>query len=311
VQTRLDKAMCERDVRNTPRKANKITTSVGWCFTLLFACVASEILAVPSNSTRDAQAAWEELLHGNQQFVNDNFTLPDISSARRHELFLYGQTPKAAIVSCSDSRVPPEYLFDEGLGDIFLVRLAGSVVDRNALGSLEYALEHLGVNLLVVMGHHGCGAVQAAVDQALSGQPVQNAAESSIWSIVESILPAAKYAIEQQPNDPEERMEIAVRTNVKNQCDSILTNSKSIRDAVVGGKVMITTAESYLDSGMVLPINYTCVPDESTRFPSTATTATTTTAQTATSTASYTYIYLNNTLLAMYIAIVVSLLCSL
>jgi carbonic anhydrase len=225
---------------------------------------------------QDPDASWAELMNGNRHFVADNWTLPNITSAKRHELYQFGQTPKAAIVACSDSRVPPEYLFEEGLGDIFLVRLAGTVVDRQGLGSLEYAVEHLGVTLIVVMGHHHCGAVTAALAQAKSGTPVEQASESNIWTIVQSILPAAQYAIQQHPTDTEEQLETAVQENVRHQCDTIITNSKLIRDAVAAHQIQIRTAESYLDTGVVEELNYTCVVDEATRFPKpTAASATT------------------------------------
>jgi carbonic anhydrase len=108
-------------------------------------------------------AALEELLEGNHRFVSGTPLHPDDHSLRREKL-LEGQNPIAAILSCSDSRVPPEAVFDQGLGVLFTVRVAGNTVDEIGLQSLEYAVSHLHTPLIIVMGHDSCGAVQAAVN---------------------------------------------------------------------------------------------------------------------------------------------------
>ena len=115
-----------------------------------------------SHGQVEAGAAKQKLVEGNKRFVSSQMIHPNISSQTRTEL-TKGQNPFAVIVSCSDSRVPPEVVFDQGLGDLFVIRTAGEVVDDIALASIEYAVEHLGVKLVVVMGHEKCGAVDAAV----------------------------------------------------------------------------------------------------------------------------------------------------
>jgi len=240
---------------------------------VFFLCsVNAHVNAAPKPTTggEDPQAQFNELLQGNVHFRTDNFTLPNITSARRHSLAANGQEPKVAMVGCSDSRVPPEYLFEQGLGDIFLVRLAGNVVDRQALGSLEYAVEHLGVDLIVVLGHHDCGAVKAALDQAKIGQPAQPEEQNSLWAVIDAVLPAAEFAKKMHPTEDDEQLEIAVRQNIQNQCNTIITNSQVIRERVSGGTILIKTAESYLDTGLVQELNITCVVDELTRFPNPA-----------------------------------------
>lgn len=127
------------------------------------------------------ERAKECLIEGNRRFVKGEPAPKNTGEARRKELLEKGQRPFAAVLCCSDSRVPPEIVFDQALGDIFVVRVAGNVLDDAALGSLEYAVEHLRVPLVVVLGHEKCGAVQAAVG---GGE-----APGKIGSIVEKICP--------------------------------------------------------------------------------------------------------------------------
>lgn len=129
-----------------------------------------------------AEQALNNLLEGNQRFRSGGIKVKDLSDARREDLFKNGQKPFAVILCCSDSRVPPEIIFDQGLGDIFVVRVAGNVVDSVALGSIEYGVEHLGSPLLMVLGHSNCGAVKATVD---GGE-----APGSISAIVNTIKPS-------------------------------------------------------------------------------------------------------------------------
>jgi carbonic anhydrase len=103
------------------------------------------------------------LIKGNETFMNGKPTRPNQSARRRREV-ASGQSPFAIVVGCSDSRIPPELVFDRGIGDLFIVRTAGNVLDDAVLGSIEYAVLHLGVRLIVVLGHSSCGAVKAAMD---------------------------------------------------------------------------------------------------------------------------------------------------
>jgi len=111
--------------------------------------------------------ALTRLMAGNQRFQNDKGGHPDLDSKRRRDL-VGGQSPFAVILSCSDSRVPPELIFDQGLGDLFVVRLAGNTVTRAGLESIDYAVSHLGTNLIMVLGHESCGAVKAALSECVS-----------------------------------------------------------------------------------------------------------------------------------------------
>lgn len=110
-------------------------------------------------------AALERLKAGNDKYISASMCCGDVSPERRLYTSKNGQAPYAVIVSCSDSRVIPESIFSAGIGDLFVIRVAGNVVDNHQLGSIEYAAEHLGCKLVVVLGHTGCGAVGAAVKQ--------------------------------------------------------------------------------------------------------------------------------------------------
>ncbi|MCH5152092.1 MAG: carbonic anhydrase [Clostridiales bacterium] len=110
-----------------------------------------------------ANSALERLKEGNKLYINSEKCVGDVSQEKRRDTFTNGQHPYAVIVSCSDSRVIPESIFSAGIGDLFVIRVAGNVVDNVQLGSVEYAVEHLGCRLVVVLGHTGCGAVSAAM----------------------------------------------------------------------------------------------------------------------------------------------------
>jgi len=132
-----------------------------------------------------AQRALEALIEGNRRFAEGACLHPRHDPARRSEVS-GGQHPLAAVVACSDSRVGPEIVFDQGLGDLFVVRTAGNVLDEAGIGSLEYAAEHLGVPLIVVMGHSRCGAIEAVIEQG--------AAHEAFSTIVAALAPSVARA---------------------------------------------------------------------------------------------------------------------
>ncbi len=139
-----------------------------------------------ANSRISADAAKQKLVDGNRRFVTGELFPKNLSSERRNELLEDGQYPFAVIVTCSDSRVPPELLFDQALGDLFVIRVAGNVLDSVALASVEYAVDHLHSPLVVVLGHENCGAVQATVE---GGSP-----PGSIGAITSLIKPSVEKA---------------------------------------------------------------------------------------------------------------------
>lgn len=116
-----------------------------------------------------ASAAMEKLKSGNLRYLNAKTNPGDVSPEIRHETFSHGQHPYAVVVTCSDSRVVPEDIFSAGIGELFVIRVAGNVIGDHELGSVEYATEHLGARLVLVLGHSGCGAVDAAMNGETSG----------------------------------------------------------------------------------------------------------------------------------------------
>lgn len=181
------------------------------------------------------------LVDGNNRFRAGNFAVKDLSSTRREDLKKNGQKPFAVIVSCSDSRVPPELLFDQALGDLFVVRVAGNIVDPVATGSVEYAVEHLGSPLIVVMGHEKCGAVKATVE---GGE-----APGSIGSIVAKIKPSVDK-VKASGITGDELAEKSADENIK-AVMAELEKSPVIKHLVEKGKLTIVGAKYHIGAGKV------------------------------------------------------------
>ena len=120
-------------------------------------------------STLTAEEALEKLKAGNEEYLRNNTNGADVSAEKRKETAENGQSPYAIIISCSDSRVIPETIFSAGIGELFVIRVAGNVIDNHQLGSIEYAADHLGTSLIVVLGHTHCGAVDAAINSDPEG----------------------------------------------------------------------------------------------------------------------------------------------
>jgi carbonic anhydrase len=198
----------------------------------------------PSHAAPSAAEVWDSLTAGNRRFVAGKPQTRDLVSLR-HKL-VSGQSPKAIILSCSDSRVGPEVIFDQSLGDIFVVRTAGNVADAVALGSIEYAVDHLHSPLLVVLGHQKCGAVSAAC----SGEKMPS---SNLDAIVERINPAVTQAKTYAKAD--DLIESAIKENVHQSAKDVLANSQIIRDAVKAGKLSVIESEYGLESGQVVRLN--------------------------------------------------------
>ncbi len=196
--------------------------------------------SVASPSTK-ADETLKKLMDGNQHFVSGQPAQKDMGSVRRMEL-VKGQSPAAVVLSCSDSRVPPELIFDQGLGDIFVIRVAGNVADPVALGSVEYAVEHLHVPLIIVMGHDKCGAVTAALN---GGKP-----EGNIRAIVRKIAPAVRRA-KTTGKKGDELLEAAVIENVWNVTAGLTRESKIIQKLVDEKKLKILAAKYSLETGKV------------------------------------------------------------
>ena len=192
--------------------------------------------------TEKGNEALQKLMDGNKRFVSGTLSQKDLGDAKRKEL-AKGQKPFATVLTCSDSRVPPELLFDQGLGDVFVVRVAGNVVDPIALGSIEYAAEHLGSPLLLILGHSKCGAVKATLEA--KGKP-----EGNIGAIIKKIIPAADAA-KKKGGTQDEILETAITQNIKNVYADIMKNSKIVPHLVEEGKLMIAAGEYDITTGKV------------------------------------------------------------
>src|SRR3982751_573153 len=205
-----------------------------------------------------ADQALQRLKDGNRKFMADTpdqtaaaaqMDNPRLNHERRLEI-AQGQTPFAVLVSCSDSRVPPELLFGRGLGELFIVRNAGNTVDTTALGSIQYAVAELGVPLVLVMGHERCGAV----DAALAVVEKNAAFPGSIGQMLEPIVPAALQAKSTAPasTSREDVLDMAVRENVRRVVTRLRTAAEPIMlEPLKSGKLKVVGARYDLDDGSV------------------------------------------------------------
>lgn len=204
---------------------------------LLFLAGSAFTSAEPADN-----AAWKRLLDGNARFVSGQSAHPNQDGKRRTEVAA-GQKPFAIVIGCADSRTSPEILFDQGLGDLFVVRLAGNIVDDAALGSVEFAVAALGAKLIVVLGHEKCGAVKATVG-VVNGDA---APANHIASIVEAIKPAAQAA----KGRAGDAVENAVNENVHAVVEKLKVAAPVLGPLVKSGELQVVGARYDLDDGKV------------------------------------------------------------
>lgn len=206
-----------------------------WILSTCALLVATQVWAATPTK---GEMALKQLLEGNARFSSHQMTHPHLDAARIKETFK-GQKPIAAILCCSDSRIPPEAIFDQGLGDIFVIRVAGNTLNNANLGSLEYAVEHLGVPLVMVLGHSHCGAVTAAVNGA--------EAPGHIYFLVEALQSAVKLS-KGWPGDP---VENAVRANVSLSVKQLKASHPILAEAISEKKVKVVGATYEINNGVV------------------------------------------------------------
>lgn len=193
-----------------------------------------------------AAEALKMLQEGNARFVAGKATHQGVDAASRAAL-TKGQQPFATVLTCSDSRVPPEHIFDQGLGKLFVVRVAGNLIDPALLGSIEYATLHLGSKLIVVMGHESCGAITATAGAV---EHPGEAESPSIGDLVTRLTPAVKKAGEKGLKGKELVEEAAV-CNAKMVSGQITAQSPAVAELVKKGEVKIVPAKYMLGSGKV------------------------------------------------------------
>ena len=197
-----------------------------------------------------------EMRHGNQRFVENHSRHPHADARWRHENAIHGQHPWATVISCSDSRVPVEMILDAGLGDLFVIRVAGNVVDVHEAGSVEYAVEHLHTPLVAVIGHEQCGAVTAVVRGSIE--------HGDIPHLVEHIQPVVNKVRHDHPNLTDEALlHAAVRENVIHTMRDLVRRSATVRAAVASGRVKLRGGVYDIDTGKIDWIDADAVQVES------------------------------------------------
>jgi carbonic anhydrase len=197
---------------------------------------AQELLATSGDQ------ALQKLLEGHQRYVAGNPLHPRQTAARRAAV-AQGQRPSAVIFGCADSRVPPEIIFDQGFGDLFVIRLAGHVLTDAVLGSIEYAVEEFGVPLIMVLGHERCGAVKAAVEAVAGG----GISPGHIGTLVNAIKPA----VERVKDVPGDVVDSAVRAHVTLVVEQLQSSAPLLATLVQAGKLKVVGARADLDDGEV------------------------------------------------------------
>jgi carbonic anhydrase len=185
----------------------------------------------------------EKLLDGNKRFISGRPAHPDETKMRIRNL-KKGQRPFAAVISCSDSRVPPELVFDQGFGDIFSIRTAGNIIGDYELGSIEYAVEHLGCSLVVVMGHENCGAVDAFLkrDSTL-------VSHDHIANLMDYI--ANEKEAKELPDSQRYQIDHAVKANIRHGVNLLKQSEPVLKEKFSSGKIQIVGAMYDLDNGKV------------------------------------------------------------
>ena len=219
-------------------------TQLAFCL-LLAGLLSSNYVARaadPAHSDQPAVAppeAISKLKEGNARYTSGNLQHPGQTTERRTEL-VKTQHPFATILSCSDSRVPPEIVFDQGLGDLFIVRVAGNVINDEGLGSVEYSVDHLGSRLILVLGHQNCGAVKAARETI--------AAKGNAPGHIESLVTAIKPAVEATAK---EDLDATIKVNVKHVVQALRSSTPILKAEVDSGKIQVIGGYYSLDTGAV------------------------------------------------------------
>jgi carbonic anhydrase len=198
--------------------------------------------AAPAKASSDK--IWAELTDGNKRFIAGRPRARDLVATRNR--LTTGQQPKVVVLACSDSRVAPELIFDHNLGEVFVVRTAGNIADAIGIGSIEYAVEHLGSTVLVVLGHTKCGAVSAACARQKMPTP-------GLQAIVDKIEPAVERAAKSASGDA--LVEAAIKENVYQSAHDVVADSAELQHFIHDGKLTVIEAEYDITSGEVVRLD--------------------------------------------------------
>ena len=196
-----------------------------------------------------ARDALERLRTGNRRFTSDNRNGDTLTNQRRRDEVAAGQEPFAIVLGCSDSRVPAEIVFDQGLGDLFVIRVAGNIVAPSQVGSVEFAAGRFGTRLVVVLGHSQCGAVLATLEELQ--QPTGDQSRN-LRSIVDRVRPSVEALLATDiRHDPAALVREAVRANIRASADQLRHGSEILERAIENEGLLVVGAEYSLETGVV------------------------------------------------------------
>lgn len=196
-----------------------------------------------------AQEALERLQQGNRRFVSGVRISDTLTNQTRRNELVAGQEPFAIILGCSDSRMPAEIVFDQGLGDLFAIRVAGNIVAPSQVGSVELAAARFGTRLVVVLGHSRCEAVLATLEELQ--QPTENQSRN-LRSIIDRVRPSVEALLETElRHDPDALVRHAVRANIRASADHLRHGSEVIEQLIQGNGLLVVGAEYSLETGVV------------------------------------------------------------
>lgn len=200
-------------------------------------------------SSISALEALERLIEGNRRFVSDERSLVSFTSQERRMELAAGQQPFAIILGCSDSRVPAEIVFDQGLGDLFVIRVAGNIVASSQVGSVEFAAERYGTRLVVVLGHSQCGAILATLEELQQEKANQS---RNLRSIVDRIRPSVEGLLATElRHDSAALVQQAVRANIRVSSSHLRHGSVILEQLVQSNGLLVVGAEYSLETGVV------------------------------------------------------------
>ena len=196
-----------------------------------------------------ASAALDRLIEGNRRFASGIRSRGRLASPERRDALVAGQEPFAIILGCSDSRVPAEIVFDQGLGDLFVIRVAGNVVAASQVGSVEFAAARYGTRLVVVLGHSQCGAILATLEEL---QQTRENRSRNLRSIVDRVRPSVETLLATDlRHDPEALVRQAVRANIRVSANHLRHGSEILEQLIQGNGLMVVGAEYSLETGVV------------------------------------------------------------
>ena len=196
-----------------------------------------------------ANEALQRLQEGNKRFVSGVRSIDSLVKQMQRQDFVDGQAPFAIILGCSDSRVPAELVFDQGLGDLFVIRVAGNIVAPSQVGSVEFAASQFGTPLVVVLGHSMCGVVMATLEEI---KRPSDQTSSNVLSIVSRIRPSVELLLETDlHDDPEHLLKTAIRSNILASTNSLRHGSQMLEQLILEDRLAIVAAEYSLETGVV------------------------------------------------------------